>query len=148
MRRHRERPPRDFRSEHLQRGGYRQPPLLSRLRHRLYAFCPFNPYRSFPMSHSRRNILVRSMAVLAGDVATGVALATACVWMIEAAALGLFLSFLVWLLGLALSLALSQYLVHPAVRLVLSDRKLDGAVFAVQSLARRAHAWVKPLMPV
>lgn len=99
------------------------------------------------MSHSRRNILVRSMAVLAGDVATGVALATACVWMIEVAALGLFLSFLVWLLGLALSLALSQYLVHPAVQLVLSDRKLDGAVFAVQSMARRAHAWVKPLMP-
>lgn len=99
------------------------------------------------MSTSRRNILVRTLAVMAGDVAAGVALASACVWLTEAAALGLFLSFMSWLLAVILSLALSQYLVHPAVQLVLSDRKLDGAVFAIQALARRAQTWVKPLMP-
>ena len=74
-----------------------------------------------------------------GDIAVGVALATACAWVIEAAALGLFLSFLMWLVGTLLALALSQYLVHPAVQLVLSDRKLDGAVDALSVFAEAAQ---------
>lgn len=144
MARNRPRPPRDFELEHLVRGGYRQPPLWSRLRFQLSMLSPFNPWR-FPMPiSSRRNILIRTMASAAGDVATGIAFATACAWFIEAAALSLFLAFLAWLLAVLLSLALSQYLVHPAVRLVLADRKLDGTVFAIQKLARHARTWIRP----
>ena len=80
---------------------------------------------------SRRNVLIRSVASLAGDVAIAVAVASACIWIIEAATLGLFLSFLLWLLGAVLSLALSQLLLHPAVTLLLSDQKLDLAVNAL-----------------
>ena len=80
---------------------------------------------------SRRNTLIRTVAALSGDIAVGVALASACVWLIEAAALGLFLSFLLWLVGLMLSLALSQYIVHPLCSAVLSDRKLDDMVQAL-----------------
>ena len=83
---------------------------------------------------SRRNTVIRTVAALCGDIAIGVAVATACAWVIESAALGLFLSFLLWLVGTLLALALSQYLVHPAVQLVLSDRKLDAACKALASL--------------
>lgn len=88
---------------------------------------------------SRRNTVIRTVAALCGDIAVGIALATACAWIIEAAALGLFLSFLLWLIGTVLALALSQYLVHPAVQLVLSDRKLDGAIDALGVLAEAAQ---------
>lgn len=88
---------------------------------------------------SRRNTVIRTVAALCGDIAVGVALATACAWVIEAAALGLFLSFLLWLVGTVLTLALSQYLIHPAVQLVLSDRKLDGAIDALGVLAEAAQ---------
>ena len=88
---------------------------------------------------SRRNTVIRTVAALCGDIAVGVGLATACAWVIEAAALGLFLSFLLWLVGALLALALSQYLVHPAVQLVLSDRKLDGAVDALSVFAEAAQ---------
>lgn len=89
---------------------------------------------------SRRNTLIRTVAAVCGDIAVGAALASACVWLIEAAALGLFLSFLLWLVGLMLSLALSQYVVHPLCAAVLSDRKLDGAVRFLTSFttARRS----------
>ncbi|MCB2036856.1 MAG: hypothetical protein KDF56_08130 [Ottowia sp.] len=96
---------------------------------------------------NRRNFTIRSIALIAGDLATGMALASACTWLIETAALGLFLSFMAWLLAMTLSLALSQYLVHPAVRIALSDRKLDGAVFAMQGLARTVQGWLRPPMP-
>lgn len=65
------------------------------------------------------------MASLAGDIALATAVASACSWLIQSAALGLFLAFLVWLMGLILSLALSQYLVHPAVQWLLADDKLS-----------------------
>ena len=55
---------------------------------------------------SRRNTVIRTVAALCGDIAVGVALATACGWVIEAAALGLFLSFLLWLVGTLLALAI------------------------------------------
>lgn len=84
---------------------------------------------------SRRNHLIRTVATVCGDIAVGVAMASACVWLIEAATLGLFLSFLVWLLAAILSLALSQYVVHPLCNALLTDRKLDLAVDALSGLA-------------
>ena len=127
---------RHLRARYSQR--YRQPSLWNTLRFRISLLPLFNPLSRFPMS-SRRNTVIRTVAALCGDIAVGVALATACSWVIEAAALGLFLSFLLWLVGTLLALALSQYLVHPAVQLVLSDRKLDGAIDALGVLAEAAQ---------
>ena len=89
------------------------------------------------MSNSNRNILIRTVATIAGDITVGVAVASACIWIIETAALGLFLSFLLWLIGAILSLALSQYVVHPALTVLLSDHKLDVAVDAFNLLSAR-----------
>ena len=114
---------------------FKQPSLLNNLLFRLSVLNPLTP-KEFPMS-SRRNILIRTVATVCGDIATGIALASAAVWIIEAATLGLFLSFLVWLLAALLALALSQYVVHPTLTAVLSDRKLDVAVKAVSGLADR-----------
>jgi hypothetical protein len=69
--------------------------------------------------------IFRAFVSIAGDVCATLAVASVCSWVIESAALGIFLSFVVWLLGLILALALSQYLVHPTVQLVLADDKLD-----------------------
>lgn len=84
---------------------------------------------------SRRNMIIRTVGAIAGDVATGVAVASACIWIIETAALGLFLSFLIWLLGMVAALALSQFVIHPALSVALSERKLDLAVDAAFALA-------------
>ena len=89
------------------------------------------------MSTSRRNILIRTVATITGDIAAGVACASVALWIIETATLGLFLSFLVWLLAAIAALALSQFLVHPATKALLSDKKLDMAVDAVSGLAQR-----------
>lgn len=117
------------------RSHYRQPSLLNELMFKLSLLNPFTP-TEFPMS-SRRNIIIRTVATIAGDIATGVAVASACIWIIETAALGLFLSFLIWLLGTIAALALSQYVLHPALSVALSDCKLDLAVDAVTGLADR-----------
>jgi hypothetical protein len=87
---------------------------------------------------ARRNFFIRAVGTVAGDFAVGFALATACIWVIEGAALGLFLSFLLWLLALIVALALSQYVVHPVAAVALSDRKLDQGIDALASLARSA----------
>jgi hypothetical protein len=79
---------------------------------------------------SHRNVLIRSVAGLSGDIAAGLVVVSACAWLIQYAALGLFLSFLLWLLGALIALAVSQRIVHPAVKLLLSDRKLDAAITA------------------
>ena len=84
---------------------------------------------------SRRNTLIRTVAAVSGDIATGIAIAAACVWIIEAAALSLFLSFLLWLLGTLIALAFSQYVVHPVVAVMLSNRKLDVGIKAMSGLA-------------
>ena len=84
---------------------------------------------------SRRNTLIRTVAAVSGDIATGIAMAAACVWLIEAAALGLFLSFLLWLLGILIALALSQFAVHPVVAVMLSNRKLDASINAISGMA-------------
>ena len=87
---------------------------------------------------ARRNFFIRAVGSFAGDFAVGFAMATACLWIIEAAALGLFLSFLLWLLALIVSLALSQHVVHPVAAVVLSDRKLDEGIAVVEATVRSA----------
>lgn len=83
----------------------------------------------------RRNFFIRTLAAFAGDFAIGFSLAVACSWVIQYAALGLFLSFLLWIVAIVIALALSQHVVHPLVATVLSDHKLDDAIDAVSSLA-------------
>lgn len=91
------------------------------------------------MSTYRRNTIIRSIAAVCGDITVGLAVASACTWIIQSAALGLFLSFLVWLTGTLIALAFSQYIIHPVIHALLSERKLDQALDAVASLADVAH---------
>ena len=87
---------------------------------------------------ARINIFIRAVASVTGDITIGYAMASACIWVIQAAALGLFLSFLLWLLTIIASLAFSQHALHPAVALLLSDRKLDrGLAVGVRCPAHR-----------
>ena len=87
---------------------------------------------------------------MTGDIAIGYALASICIWIIQVAALGLFLSFMLWLLTIVLSLAFSQYALHPATAALLCDRKLDRG-FALRTRAartglvavRQVWAWVQ-----
>ena len=125
-----------YRRKTVYRRRYPKPSLLNNLLFRLSVLNPLTP-KEFPMSNSNRNILIRTVATIAGDITVGVAIASACVWIIEAAALGLFLSFLLWLIGAIVSLALSQYVVHPALTVLLSDHKLDVAVDAFNLLSAR-----------
>ena len=112
----------------------RQPSAWNTLKFKISLLPIFNPMSEFPMS-SRRNTLIRTVAAVSGDIATGIAMAAACVWLIEAAALGLFLSFLLWLLGALIALAFSQYVVHPTVAVMLSNRKLDASIEAMNGMA-------------
>ncbi len=88
---------------------------------------------------SRRNYFIRTVASVTGDLAAGLALAAACTWVIQVAVLGVFLSFLLWLLGLIAWLALSQYTIHPVIAALLSDRKLDqGLAISAEALSTTA----------
>jgi hypothetical protein len=69
-------------------------------------------------------------------------MASAAVWIIESAALGLFLAFVVWLLAGIAALALSQFVVHPATKVLLSDQKLDLTVTALSGLADQLTRFV------
>jgi hypothetical protein len=126
---------------------YKQPKLLNTL---LFRLSTLNS-PEFPMPTSRRNTLIRTIATITGDIAAGVAMASAAVWIIETAALGLFLSFLVWLVGAIAALAISQFVVHPAATVLLSDKKLDMAVDAVSGLAdflsQRLHHFMRSPLP-
>ena len=113
------------------------PSAWNTLRFRLSLLPLFNPLLEFPII-TRRNTLIHTVAAACGDIAAGVAVAAACVWLIEAATLGLFLSFLVWLLGALIALALSQYVVHPLAAMLLSSHKLDDGLGALTDLAREA----------
>ena len=115
----------------------RQPSTWNTLQFKLSLLTIFNPMSEFPIS-SRRNTLIRTVAAISGDIATGIAMAAACVWLIEAAALGLFLSFLLWLLGALIALAFSQYVVHPTLAVMLSNRKLDASINAISGRADEA----------
>ena len=128
------------------RRRFRQPSILNNLLFELSLFPIFNPMSEFPMSTSRRNVIIRTVATVAGDIATGLAVASACIWIIESAALGLFLSFLIWLIGTLLALALSQYVVHPALTTLLSDSKLDLAVDAVTLLGNRFTRFTRSVL--
>lgn len=110
--------------------------LLFQIRHwpNTVFFARFDMHSS-TSAHTRRNTIMRAVATIFGDIAVGAAVTTACVWIIESAALGLFLSFLVWLIGTLLALAISQFVVHPAAAVLLSDRKLDRAVDGMAGLA-------------
>lgn len=82
-----------------------------------------------------RYVSIRAMTALAGDIAMATAVAGACSWLIESATLGLFLAFLTWLLGFVLALALSEYVVHPAVQWAMADDKLDRGLTAAGEFA-------------
>lgn len=117
----------------------RQPSLWNNLLFHLRGIPIRLTYLRFAMHSSnspnaRRNTFIRTVATVCGDIAVGAAVATACVWVIETAALGLFLSFLVWLVGMLLALAISQYVVHPAAAMLLSDQKLDQAMDGLAGL--------------
>ena len=84
---------------------------------------------------SRRNFFIRTVAAFTGDFTVGFALAAGCVWVIQFATLGLFLSFLLGLIALIAALSTSQLIVHPVVQFALSDRKLD------HGLAVAADGW-------
>ena len=102
--------------------------------------------KEISMSKSRRNLLIRTVATVSGDIATGIALASVAFWFIESAALGLFLSFLVWLLAALAALALSQYVVHPALSAALSDRKLDVAIDAASAATKQLSQFARLAM--
>jgi len=107
---------------------YRTPGLWNTIRYRVSLLPLFNDFSEFPMSTSRRNVIVRCLTSMTGDIALAVAVASGCVWVIEAASLGLFLSFMVWLVATLAALAFSQLVLHPAVNMLLSDRKFDGTI--------------------
>lgn len=86
-------------------------------------------------STSRRNFLIRTVASVSGDIAVALSVAAASVWFIETATLGWFLPFLIWVVGALVALALSQFVVHPAVAVLLSDRKLDQALDGLSGLS-------------
>ncbi|WP_382227808.1 hypothetical protein [Hydrogenophaga atypica] len=88
----------------------------------------------------RRKAMIRMLATISGDVAVGMVLASACMWMIHIAAWGIFLSFLAWLIAAVLALVISQYVVHPTVKFVLSDRKLDDVTRRVFGLTELFYA--------
>jgi hypothetical protein len=79
------------------------------------------------MNH-RNQTLYRTVATLTGDVTIGLLFSSICIWIINVAALGIFLSFLAWLIAAILAMAASQYLIHPTVNFLLCDRKLERVV--------------------
>ena len=123
---------------------YRQPSLLNTLMFRLSLLNPLTS-KEFPMS-TRRNIIIRTVATVTGDIASGIAMASVAIWIIQAATLGMFLSFLLWLLAAIASLALSQYVLHPAVKVLLSDSKLDLAVDAVAQVGERLARYTRSVL--
>ena len=91
-----------------------------------------------------RNFLIRSAASITGDVAIATALIQTCIWIIEVAALGLFLQFMLWLLAALIALAISQYLIHPVVDLLLAEDKLTRTGRAINELRRSFEQHVVP----
>jgi hypothetical protein len=93
---------------------------------------------------SYRNFLIRSAAGLAGDMAVATALVQVCIWITQVAALGLFLQFMLWLLAALIALALSQYLIHPLVNVLLAEDKLTRTGRAIAELRRGFEKHVVP----
>ena len=86
------------------------------------------------MNH-RNQTLYRTVATLTGDITIGLLFSSICIWIINVAALGIFLSFLAWLIAAILAMAASQYLIHPTVNFLLCDRKLERVVQKTHGLA-------------
>lgn len=86
------------------------------------------------IDRQRRYALVRAVATLTGDFATGFAFGSMCSWIIATAALGTFLSFLAWLIAILLTMLVSQHIVHPSAKFLLSDHKLDDTVQTFKDL--------------
>lgn len=72
-----------------------------------------------------RNTLIRLAVSYVAGAALGLAFANACTWVITTASLGLFLSFLVWLLG-ALMLVGTCFTANALVLDALTDRRIDA----------------------
>jgi len=95
--------------------------------------------------NTRRNFFIRAVATVTGDVAIGYAMASACVWVIQYAALSVFLSFMLWLLAIVMALAFSQYALHPALTVLLSDKKLDRGLAITADAVRTGAEAAKQL---
>jgi triacylglycerol esterase/lipase EstA (alpha/beta hydrolase family) len=115
---------------------FRKPSLWNTVKYRWSLLPIFNDFSEFPMSTSRRNVIVRCVTSMCGDAAIAVVVVSGCAWIIEAASFGLFMSFLVWLVATLAALAFSQLVLHPVVNMVLSDRKFDGSIDAVVGLVQ------------
>ncbi len=115
---------------------YRKPGLWNTIRYRVSLLPLFNDFSEFPMSTSRRNVIVRCITSMVGDIALAVAVVSACAWIIEAASLGFFLAFLLWLMATLAALAFSQLVLHPVVNMILSDAKFDDSIDAIVSLVQ------------
>lgn len=85
--------------------------------------------------NSRFRTLCSTVATVTGDIAIGLLFASACTWIINVAALGIFLAFLVWLIAAILAMAASQYLIHPTIKFLLCERKLDQVLQHTHGLA-------------
>ena len=88
--------------------------------------------------------LLRSAAGIAGDAAVAAALIQTCLWITQAASLRLFLQFMLWLLAALIALAVSQYLVHPVVNVLLADDKLTRAGRAFAQMRSGIGSYVTP----
>lgn len=74
-----------------------------------------------------RNTIIRMVGGAIGGSAWGYALAAAAHWVIAYAALGIFLTFIVWLIAVALLFA-GSYCIADTVTRVLSDAVIDGTL--------------------
>ncbi len=132
----------------IRRTAHRRRTSTSVIRNVLSQLAALTPV--FPMecsmSNARRNLIIRTVGTLCADIAVGVAVAGAVGWIIQSASLGLFLTFLLWVLGIIVALALSQYLVHPISKVLLSDQKLDLAFTALGGLSGEAARFGLALM--
>lgn len=73
-----------------------------------------------------RNTLIRMAVGAVAGVAIGLTFAAACEWIIAAASLGMFLAFLVWLIGALMMIGVC-YTADSLILSTLSDQRLDRA---------------------
>lgn len=92
--------------------------------------------------HMNRNHIIRCVAALIGGVAWGAACGAALQWVCVSASLGTFLTFLAWLITLAIAIASGAYIGN-CVESVLTDERLDRGIATVRgwfSAAKKAVA--------
>ena len=78
-----------------------------------------------------RNSLIRLIGTTIGSVTYGAALGEACKWIIVSASLGSFLSFLVWLIALALAIY-GGAVIAEVVRKTVTDERIDTSLATVR----------------